>query len=182
MKAQFDIKAGRMWPNLEPSERAQNTREYQTFVEDRLGLGGAVLHIHIHTHIFHFTIFVSFKTETDIESQENIAVLKRAMSKKHAGWSSKDLNSKSNWQRSAVEDAGQSSQDKWKSSKSRAKWKDISHTEEELGVLVKEKKSNLINSCKESSKRETEIYSKSDGMAGKTPNLMTVTDPDSGEL
>ena len=56
MKAQFDIKTVRMWPNLEPSERAQNTREYvlrqfwQTFVEDRLGLGGAVLHIHTHMH------------------------------------------------------------------------------------------------------------------------------------
>ena len=40
--------------------------------------------------------------------------------KKSAGWSSKDWNSKTNWQRSAVEDAGQSSQDKWKSSKLRA--------------------------------------------------------------
>ena len=47
MKTQFDIKTGRTWPNLEPSERAKNTREYvlrqfwQTFVDDRLDLGNA---------------------------------------------------------------------------------------------------------------------------------------------
>ena len=46
MNAQFEIKTGRAWPNLEPSERAPNTREYvlrefwQTFV-DRLVLGFA---------------------------------------------------------------------------------------------------------------------------------------------
>ena len=51
--------------------------------------------------------------------------LKRGMSQSHASWSSKDWNSRSNWQRSAVEGAGQSSQDKWKSSKHRAKWKEI---------------------------------------------------------
>ena len=106
---------------------------------------------------FHVTILVLSKTKTDIESQENIAVLKRAMSQKHVGWSSKDWNSKSNWQRSAVEDAGQSSQDKRKNSKPRAKWKEISRTLEELGTLVKDKTSTWIKSCKESSKRETEI-------------------------
>ena len=82
---------------------------------------------------FHITILVFSKTKTSIESQENIAVLKRPMSQRHAGWSSKDWNSKSNRQRSAVEDAGQSSQDKCKSSKPRAKWKEISHNVKELG-------------------------------------------------
>ena len=37
--------------------------------------------------------------------RENIAVLKRFMTQRHAGWSSKDCSSKSNWQRSAIEDA-----------------------------------------------------------------------------
>ena len=47
MKAQFDIKTGRTWPNPELSERDKNAREYvltqfwQTFVEDRLVLGNA---------------------------------------------------------------------------------------------------------------------------------------------
>ena len=87
---------------------------------------------------FHITIFVFSKTKIGIESQENIAVLKRAMTQRHAGWSSKDWSSESNWQRSAIEDAGQSSKDQRKNSKSRAKWKDISHHVEELGTLVKE--------------------------------------------
>ena len=47
-------KTGRMWPNLELSERVQNTREYvlrqfwQIFVEDRLLLRDATL---THTHV-----------------------------------------------------------------------------------------------------------------------------------
>ena len=46
-KAQFDTKTERTWPNLEPSERAQNVAEYvlrqfwQTFIKDRLVLRNA---------------------------------------------------------------------------------------------------------------------------------------------
>ena len=45
MKTQFDMKTGRTWPNLEPSERAKITRDYVlrqfclTFVDDRLDFG-----------------------------------------------------------------------------------------------------------------------------------------------
>ena len=85
--------------------------------------------------------------------------------KKHAGWSSKDWNSKSNWQRSAVEDAGQSSQDKWKRSKPRAKWKEISHNVEELGVLLKEKKTHGSKVARKVRNCETEIFAISEGMA-----------------
>ena len=48
------------------------------------------------------------------------AVLKRAMTQRHAGWSSKDWKSrsKSYWLQSAGEDTGESSQDKWKNSNS----------------------------------------------------------------
>ena len=60
---------------------------------------------------FHITIFIHTEAKTGIESQENIVVLKRAMSQRHDGWSSKGWKSKSHWQRSAVEDAGQSSKD-----------------------------------------------------------------------
>ena len=88
------------------------------------------------------------------------------MCRKNAGWSSKVWNSKANWQRSAVEDAGQRSQEKWKSSKTRAEWKDTSHCVEELGTLVREKKSTWIKSCKESSKKkDTEVSAKSEGVA-----------------
>ena len=104
--------------------------------------------------------------------RKNIAVLKRAMSKKNAGWSSKDWNSKANRQRSAVEDAGQSSQDKWKSSKPRAKWKDISHNVEELGVLVKEKKSTWTV------QKEKPKYTLFGKVWLKTRKLMTVPDPE----
>ena len=96
------------------------------------------------------------------------------MSKKSAGWSAKDWNSKAKWQRSAVEDAGQSSQDKWKSAKPRAKWKDISHDVEEVEMLVKEQKSIWIKSCKESSKSETEVYTRKQKVWPKTRKLMTV--------
>ena len=61
------------------------------------------------------------------------------MSKKNANWSSKDWDSGADWQRSAVEHAGQSSQNKWKSSKPRVKCKEISNNVEELGMLVDEK-------------------------------------------
>ena len=91
---------------------------------------------------------------------------------------SKEWNSKSNWQRFAVEEAGQRSQDKWKSSKPGAKRKDVSHNVEELGMIVKEKKSTWVKSCKENSKRETEICAISEGMAEDA----TVEDGDKSRL
>ena len=93
------------------------------------------------------------------------AVLKRAMSKRSAGWSSRDWHSKANWQRSPIEDGGQSSQDKWKNLKPRVQWKEMSHNVDELGTLVNEKKSTWVKSCKESSKRETAVDAISEGMA-----------------
>ena len=82
---------------------------------------------------FHTTFLVSFKTKTDVESQENIAVLLRAKSEKNSGWSSKNWNTKANWQRSAVEDASSERSSKL------AKWKENSHNGVELGMLVYEK-------------------------------------------
>ena len=60
------------------------------------------------------------------------------MIQRDAGWSSKDGKSKSKtyWQSSAVEDAGQSSKDQLKSSKCMGKWKEISNNVEELGMVV----------------------------------------------
>ena len=112
----------------------------------------------------HITVLISFKMKADIKSKEkNLSVLKRAMSKKSAGWSSRDWNSKGNWQRSAVEDGEQNSQDKWKSSKLRVKWKEISSYVEQLGILLKSKNSTRNKSCKESSKK-AEAHAISEGM------------------
>ena len=75
-----------------------------------------------------------------------------------AGWSSKGWSSKSNWQRSAMEDARQSSKDQWKNSKSRGKWKDMSHNVKELGTLVEKKKNTGPKVARKVRKRETEIH------------------------
>ena len=48
--------------------------------------------------------------------------------------------------------------------KPRAKWKEISHDVEELDMLVKEKRSTWVKSCKENSRTKTEIYAR-EGMA-----------------
>ena len=93
--------------------------------------------------------------------RKHTAELKRAMTQRHAA----------NWQRSAIEDAGQSTEDQRKRSKSRGKWEDISHNE-------KEKKNTWHNSCKEGSKRETVIYTLPESMADEA----TVEDGDRGRL
>ena len=50
-------------------------------------------------------------------------------------------------------------------SNARVTWKEISHNVDELGLLVKEKTSTWVKSCRESSERETEAYATSKGMA-----------------
>ena len=125
---------------------------------------------------FHITIHVFSATKTGIESRSTQSNAR--CPKNHAGWSSKDWNSKSKWQRSAVRDAGQSSQDKWKSSKPRAQRKEISHSVEELETLVKEQKNTWAKSCKESSKRKTGINAMSEGMADD----VKIEDSDKGRL
>ena len=87
-------------------------------------------------------------------------MLKRAMPERHTEWSRKDWNSRSktHLRSSAVEDAGQSSHDKWKSSKIQGKWKEIFLEMDVLGSSLKEKKNTWNKSCQESAKRETELY------------------------
>ena len=81
----------------------------------------------------HITILVSLKSKTDIKEEEKPDSFQKLCRTKSAEWSSRDWYSKANWQRSAIEYGGQSSQDKWKNPKPRVKWKDISHDVEELG-------------------------------------------------
>ena len=61
--------------------------------------------------------------------------LKKSMTERHARWSKNDWYSKSKhqWRSSAVFYAGQSSNDKWKSSKPQSKWKEISLEMDALG-------------------------------------------------
>ena len=54
----------------------------------------------------------------------------------------------------------------------------MSRTVEELGTIVKEKKSTLMKSCKESSKRDTEMHTMSESVVGDAK----VEDGDKGRL
>ena len=92
-----------------------------------------------------------------ISSQENIAVLKRAMSKKARRLVIKRTGTRKPTGRappSKMRDRAHKTSGKARNL--RAKWKEISRTVEELGTLVKEKKSAWIKSCNETSKRETD--------------------------
>ena len=123
---------------------------------------------------FHVTIFV-------LSKRKQVSKVRKKHCRTHAGGSSKDWSRKSNWQRSAVEDAGQSSQDMWKSSKPRAKWKDIFHNMEELGTLVKEKKTQGLKFARKV-RKEKPRYTQCRKLWLTTPKLKTVTKADSGKL
>ena len=60
--------------------------------------------------------------------EKRSAVLKRAMTEKHQRWPKKDRYSKTNshWWQPAGREVGQSSHDKWRSTKPQGKWKEIS--------------------------------------------------------
>ena len=102
--------------------------------------------------------------------KKHVAVLKRAMTRKKSGWSSRGSQTRSGWQFSPVDDGGHSSQDQWKKPASRSKWEDVSNTVEQLETMAKDKKSTWINCCKERMKRETEVHVMEDELkaTGKT--------------
>ena len=64
--------------------------------------------------------------------KKNIAVLKRAMSQRSTGWSSRDWTSR-------TKDRGQSSADEWKASHKEGKWRDVSANLDEVFKTAKEK-------------------------------------------
>ena len=72
------------------------------------------------------------------------------------------LELEGNWQRSAVEDGEQNSQE-WKSSKLRVKWKEISSHVEQLGILLKSKNSTRNKSARKAQKK-AEAHAISEGM------------------
>ena len=85
--------------------------------------------------------------------RKNSAILKRAITEKHTGWSRRDWNSKpkNHWRSSAVDGAGQSSN-------LEGKLKDISLEMDALGSALKEQTHTWNRSCKESAKKETELF------------------------
>ena len=90
--------------------------------------------------------------------KKNLAVLKEAMTRKNASWSSRGWHTKTGSQHSLVDDGGQNSQDRWKKPAPYAKWKEVSRLAEELEMLAKDKKEVCgFKKCKESSKRESEV-------------------------
>ena len=51
--------------------------------------------------------------------------------------------------------------------------KEVSHTVEELGMMAKDKKGPLVKSCKESSKRESEVLVMAEELASVEKNRRT---------
>ena len=94
---------------------------------------------------------------TPARVKKNLDVVKKAVTRKNTCWSSRGWLTKTSWQRSRVDDECQSCQDKWRKPAPQAKSKEVSQTVEELGMMAKEKKGPLVKSCKESSKRESEV-------------------------
>ena len=135
-------------------------------MEESSDIYGA-LRLKRHDANFHITVLISFRTKNGHrESGKNIAVLKRAMSKKSAGLVSKRLD----LEKPIGTALPSKMQDRVRKTSGNARNLEQSGKKspiyvEELGVLVKEKESTSIKSCKESSKRETDVYAKSEGVA-----------------
>ena len=131
---------------------------------------------------FHIAIFVFFKTKTGIESQENIAVLKRGMSQSHASWSSKDWSLKSNWQRFVVEDAGQRSQDQVEGLETLSKVERDFSQRGRTGYTRERKEKTPGPKVARKVRKEKPKYTLCRKVWLTTPKLKTVTDADSGKF
>ena len=70
-------------------------------------------------------------------------ILKRAMTKKSSGWSSKGWQTRSGWQQCLVSDGGQSSKDQMKRPASHGMWKEVFNVVGDLGSLLRNKKKYL---------------------------------------
>ena len=107
----------------------------------------------------YFSLLFLCEKAASVKSEANSAMLRRAMTERHTGWSRKDWYSKPGRQRrsSSGEGAGQSSHDKWKSWKPQGKWKEVSVEMDALGSALKEKTDTWKKSCKESARRETQL-------------------------
>ena len=107
----------------------------------------------------HSTFFVLCHTRKRLSSVEKTtAVLKKAMAEKSEKCKSRDWcgTAKTRWQQPV---GRQSSHDAWEHAKPKGKWKEVSAEFDAVGAVVKEKKNTWHKSGKESSKRETELYS-----------------------
>ena len=82
------------------------------------------------------------------------------MTEKREIWQNEEWygKTKSRWQQPAGEEGEQSSHDRWKSTKPQGKWKEISAEIDAVGTTVEERTNAWNKSCKESVKRESELY------------------------
>ena len=85
---------------------------------------------------------------------------KRAMTEKRDRWQSKEWygRAKSRRQQPAGEDGGESSHDTWKNSQPQGKWREISAEMDAVGNHFERKTNTWNRSCKESVKRDTELF------------------------
>ena len=82
------------------------------------------------------------------------------MTEKRERWQGKDWNgrTKSRWQQPAGGEGGQSLHDAWDIAKQWGRRREISAEMDAVGTAVKEKTSTWHKSCKESTKRKTELF------------------------
>ena len=93
----------------------------------------------------YFTILVVL-AKAEVKSHEKPGTLERAMTRTSASWSTGRWHTRNKWQSSPFVSSGPKMQ-----------WKEITHSMNQLEVLTKDKNNTWVKSCKESSKRESEI-------------------------
>ena len=77
--------------------------------------------------------------------KKKLLVLKRAMAKK--SWSTRDWESRQNWKAVPITHAS-SSEERWIEPRKKHVWRDVSRIVDELGNLIKDKKSSWNKSSK----------------------------------
>ena len=92
--------------------------------------------------------------------KKTTAGLKRAMTEKLERWQGKEWygRTESRCQQPKGGEGGQSPHDTWDISRPKVKWRENSPEMDVVGTAVKEKSTTWNKSCKESTKRETELF------------------------
>ena len=118
----------------------------------------------VHSEVMHRVSVSSSWSSPKKELVSNVkkesAILERARTKNHEIWPKKEWKNKteSHWRPPAGGVVEQNSHDTWRSSKPQGKSKEISAEIDAVGTTVKEKTNTWNKSCRESAKRESELY------------------------
>ena len=78
-------------------------------------------------------------------------------------WSTRGWESRQNWKAGPINHAS-SSEERWIEPRKKTVWRDVSRIVEEMGNLIKDKKSSWNKSSKESLKREEDVSKLSEDM------------------